>query len=143
MLAPRLRHRIDVLQPVITRDPVNGAVVETHESILGGALLPAEVVPLSGKDYVAAATAQNSVVARITIRERPGIYPNMTIVHLNVRYTIQAILPDPTFARHLSIMVRGGVVDLNTYVEPSANITTEAGPAERLLTEDNAILITE
>ena len=112
MLAPRLRHRIDVLQPTITRDAANGAVVETLTSILGGVLLPAEVVPLSGNAYVAASTVQNSVVARITIRERAGILPNMTIVHLGVRYTIQAILPDPTFARHLTLMVSGGVVDL-------------------------------
>lgn len=112
MLAPRLRHRIDVLQPVITRDPVNGAVSEGYASILGGVFLPAEVVPLSGRDYVAASTIQNSVVSRITIRERAGIVPNMVIIHLDVPYIIKAVLPDPTFARHLTLMVGGGVVSL-------------------------------
>lgn len=111
MLAPRLRHRVDIQEFTTTQDSETGAVSEEFVSILSSddELIPAEIVPLSGREFVAAQAVQAGVTTRITIRWQEGIAPAMRVVHEGLNYNIKAVLPDPTLRRHITLMCEQGV----------------------------------
>ena len=106
MLAFRMRHRIDIQQPVETVNETNGALTTTWQSILTE-LEAAAIVPLSGREFMAAQSVQSGVNTRITIREM-SVNPNMRIVHNNTIYNIRAVLPDPTLTRYINLMCESG-----------------------------------
>ncbi len=108
MLTQKLTQRIDIeaTAPVVV-DPVGGSQVNTWA--LFASDVPAEVVPLSGREFIAAGAEQAGVVARVTIRRLEGVLPSMRIRHLGLVYNILQVLPDPTFRRHLTLMVESGV----------------------------------
>ena len=99
-LAHRLRHRVTIEQKTAGADAW-GQPVETWETV---AIVPAEVWPLSGREYIAAQAEQAGVTTRITIRYQSGIEPAMRITHDGKTYNIRAVLPDPTARRHLTLM---------------------------------------
>lgn len=105
MQAGKLRHRITIAERVQSRDSIGG-VVETWQPLVSN--LPAEIVPLSGREYVAAQATQAGVTTRITIRHRGGITSAMRIEHGADIYNIRAVLPDPTLSRHLTLMCETG-----------------------------------
>lgn len=111
MIAPRLRHRVDVQEFSTTQDSETGAVVEAWTSILSSndELIAAEISPLSGKEFVAAQSIQASINTRITIRWMDNVVPTMRVVHDGVIYNIRAVLPDPTLRRHITLMCESGV----------------------------------
>jgi SPP1 family predicted phage head-tail adaptor len=104
MLAQRLRHRVRLQEQVQTQNPVHGGVELSWNDL--DAELPAEVVPLSGREYIQAQTNLVEVTARITIRWRADVDPSMRIVFGGIVYAITAVLPDPTDRRWLTLMVR-------------------------------------
>lgn len=112
MLSPKLRHRVDIEEPVVELDS-EGRQVEDWGSVLtsdeAADLLPAEIVPLSGREFVAAQAVQAGVTTRITIRWRAGIKAAMRVVHGADVYNIKAVLPDATLRRHLTLMCEVGV----------------------------------
>lgn len=108
MLAARLRHRVTLQQIVQTRDS-DGAVIEDWDDLIVG--LPAEVWPQSGREFVAAQAVQAGVTTRITIRATAAVKAKMRILHEGAAYNIKAVLPDPTFARHLTLVCETGVTD--------------------------------
>lgn len=108
-LAQKYRHRIDLDAPGGAQDPETGEV--TSGWSLFAESVPAEVVPLSGREFLQASATQNEVSARIEIRWMPGVEPNMRVRHDGNVYSIQAVLPDPTGRRHLTLMVSRGVND--------------------------------
>jgi len=110
-LAFKLRHRVDIQAYTTTEDSDTGAVEESFVSILSSddALIPAEIAPLSGREFVAAQALQAGVNTRITIRWQAGIVPTMRVVHDGLNYDIKAVLPDPTLRRHLTLMCETGV----------------------------------
>lgn len=108
MLAPKLRHRVTLSSLTQTRDEWGG-VVEGWAPLVSN--LPAEIVPLSGREFVAAQAVQAGVTTRITIRYRGGVLPAMRIQHEGAIYNIKAVLPDPTLRRHLTLMCETGVND--------------------------------
>lgn len=101
MLSPKLRHRILIERIDQARDSVGG-VVETWVTYADK--VPAEVVPLSGREFVAAAAVQAGVSTRITVRYDAGIREDMRVRHDGRIYNIKAILPDPSLRRHLALM---------------------------------------
>jgi len=111
MLSPRLRHRVDIEEFETTLDS-EGAQVEAWSTIRDSdetELIPAEIVPLSGREFAAAQAVQAGVTTRITIRWRAGVEPAMRVVHGADLYNIRAVLPDPTLRRHLTLMCETGV----------------------------------
>ena len=106
MLSPKLRHRVTLAGLTQTRDQWGG-VVETWQPLVAN--LPAEIVPLSGREFIAAQATQAGVTTRITIRYRGGVAPAMRIEHDGDIYNIKAVLPDPTLRRHLTLMCEMGV----------------------------------
>lgn len=106
-IAHRLRHRVTIEQRTQTRDEWGG-VVESWETVT---IVPAEVYPLSGREFVAAQATQSGVTTKITIRYQAGIEPAMRVTHDGSIYNIRAVLPDPTLRRHLTLMCETGVND--------------------------------
>lgn len=133
----KLRHRISIERPATVQDPVTLELRDTWATFATG--VPAEVVPLSGREFVAAQAEQAGVTTRITIRHLAGVLPEMRIRHLGVVHNIRAVLPDPTFRKHLTLMCEAGVPTPAIEGSDTANaITTEEGDA--LLTEADDML---
>ena len=104
-LTDRLRHRITVEALTIIRDEIGGVMevwAPVHQSV------PADIVPLSGREFVAAQATQSLVTTRITIRYQAGITSAMRLRHGTDTYNIEAVLPDPTLRRHLTLMCSTG-----------------------------------
>jgi len=105
MTSYRLRHRIDIEQLQTTRDAIGG-IVESWSAVFED--VPAEIVPMSGRQFVAAQAVQSGVTTRIMIRFC-DVDPTMRVNHGGVIYNIKAVLPDPTLARHINLMCETGV----------------------------------
>jgi SPP1 family predicted phage head-tail adaptor len=104
-----LRHRVTLQSEVTQRDPATGAAFNAWSDFATG--VPAEVVPLSGREFIAAGARQAEVAARATIRYQPGVLPTMRVLFDGATYEIVAVLPDPTGRGHLTLMLATGVND--------------------------------
>lgn len=104
-----LRQRVRIEQPVIGRDPDTGDTIESWATYSDD--LPAEIVPLSGREFIQSGANQAELTARATVRWDPGIQPTMRLIHEGRIYQITAVLPDPTFRRHATLMLGTGVND--------------------------------
>ena len=109
MLNYKLRHRLTLQAKVKTQDPDTGEELVTWSNWLADE--PAEVVPLSGREFIQSAAVQASVDTRMTIRWRSGVEPTMRVVFDGSNYQISAVLPDPSNRRWLTIMAARGVND--------------------------------
>jgi SPP1 family predicted phage head-tail adaptor len=87
-LAMRLNKRITIQQNGITQDEI-GEPVNGWSDV---ATVWASIMDISGREYVAAAAAQNSVTTKIVIRHRAGIAPAMRVIHGADTYNIEAVL---------------------------------------------------
>lgn len=90
LAAGKLRHRVRIEEFRSDLDS-NGAVQEMWTL---WAEAWAAIEPLSAREFIQSAQAQSSVVARITIRYRPGLSHTMRIVHRGRIYNIAGVLPD-------------------------------------------------
>jgi len=107
MLTQRLRHRIDIDQRVATQDAQGG---ESFTWSPWASKVPAEIAPLSAREFLAANQVHGEAVARITIRWREGLDPTMRIRHGSDVYNIGGGLPDQgSGRRHITIVVSRGV----------------------------------
>lgn len=113
MLTQRLRHRVDIQEFSVSEDSNGESITESWESIRADAepLIAAEVMPLSGREFVAAQAIQAGVTTRITIRYRASMRPTMRVLHEGSIYNIKAVLPDPKLRKHLTLMCESGVND--------------------------------
>lgn len=93
LAAGRLRHRINLLAFQRGYDPNTGENTEGYS--VGASDIPAEVAPLSAREFVAAQAGQAQVVVRITIRYRPGVVPTMRVEFRDKTYNVEGVLPDP------------------------------------------------
>lgn len=109
MIAYKLRHRITLQQQSQAQDPATGEVTVTWSAAVSDE--PAEVVPLSGREFIQSGATQSGVDTRMTIRWRSGIDPTMRVVFDGQNYNIHAVLPDPSNCRWLTIMCERGVND--------------------------------
>ena len=91
--------------------PIPGAWADWEPEAGQGADIPAEVVPLSGRDFIAAGEKQSEVSARIEMRWVPGVLDTMRVQFDGESYAIVAVLPDSSARRHLTLMVSKGVTD--------------------------------
>ncbi|MEO6659444.1 MAG: phage head closure protein [Burkholderiaceae bacterium] len=106
MIAQDFRHRITLQSPGEVRGP-------DGESESGwsdfAADVPASVVPLSGREFMSAGETQGETQARMAIRWMPGVLDTMRVLFDGKVYAINAVLPDPTARRHITLMTSGGV----------------------------------
>lgn len=103
MLNNKLRHSVK-FQKLTPRVDSFGAPVDEWADIFETG---AAVEPLSVRDFIASQQEQSQVNARITIRYRTGVTPDMRIIHRGTAYNIVGILPDKTTGmEYLTIPVK-------------------------------------
>lgn len=104
--AGALRHRVRIDQLVSTRDS-DGVLTQAWLEV---ATVWAAIEPLSAREFVAASAIQSQVVARITMRYRPGIEAMMRLVHRGQVYNIEGVLADKVSGlEYLTLPVSAGV----------------------------------
>lgn len=102
-----LRHRVSLQANQVTQDPVTGEMVT---SWLTFATPWAQIVPMSGREFVASAAEQSEVRGRIVIRYRGAVDATMRVVYRGMYYNILAVLPDAESGKeHLTLMTGEGV----------------------------------
>lgn len=107
-LAPRLRMRITIQSQTPEKDS------DGDDSTVWTNFLvdePAEVIPFSGKEFIASQSAQSLVQGRMTIRWRPGIDESQRVLWDGAIFNINAVLPDSTNRRWLTFMYSKGTND--------------------------------
>ena len=67
----------------------------------------AAVLPLQGREYIAASAAQSEVTTRVAIRYRPGITPADRVVHDGRIYNIVSVIDVRSGNDELVLMCRG------------------------------------
>lgn len=90
--AGRLRHRVTIQRPVYTQDQNTGAMTASWSDVAD--CVPAEIAPMSVKEFIASAAMQSQVTTRIVIRYMAGIDATMRIVHRDRIYNIHGVLSD-------------------------------------------------
>jgi SPP1 family predicted phage head-tail adaptor len=104
----KYRHRVTLQAFTMERDALGGdrqVWSDWHKDA------PAEVVPLSGREFTAASAEHGQVTARIEIPYLPGVDGTMRVLFDGAIYAIRAVLPDPTARKHINLMVDAGVTD--------------------------------
>lgn len=91
--AGRLRHRV-LIEDLQTTVDTDGATVEEWVPLFGGRLLPAEKLPLSGSERIAAAAVQSEVTTRFRLRYRRQVEARMRLDYRGEKFNIEAVVPD-------------------------------------------------
>lgn len=107
MLAYRLRHRVQIQSLAVSINSADGAQNETW-SIVESAV-PAEIITLTGREFIAAQAVQSVVNTKIIMRYRSDLTDTMRIVHESISYDIKAILPDPSMRRYITLMCEANI----------------------------------
>jgi SPP1 family predicted phage head-tail adaptor len=107
MKVGRLRHRITIEEFVTSQDS-DGAAEESWLSI--GPPISAEIMPMSGRELIAAAAVQSKVTTRIKMRYRPGIKAAQRALHRETVFNIEAVIPDPdSGVGYMTLLCTSGV----------------------------------
>ena len=111
MRAGRLRHFVTFESPTVEVEST-GEQTETWVEAFDGVQFPAAIMPLSGRELLAAQQVHAEVTTRILLQHIPGILPEMRVVHRGTHYNIRAIIPDDTtLDRHVTLACTSGVND--------------------------------
>ena len=103
----KLRHKVQLQEQQIAQDPNTGEMLTTWATI---ACPWAEIVPMSGREFLAASAEQSEVRGRIVIRYRDDVDASMRVVYRGKYYNIHAVLPDAESGlEHLTLMTGEGV----------------------------------
>lgn len=112
ILSPRLRHRITVQSLEVQQDSETGAQIEGWVDFIVNE--PAEILALSGREFIAADAKQAGITHRLTVRKNLPIIASMRAIDQDgLIYNIRAVLPDQTLRRHLTLMCESGITDGN------------------------------
>lgn len=108
MRAGRLRHRVTIQRRATTLNAY-GETVGAWTDVATG--VPADVVPVSGRERIA--SGQNMALApvRIWIRFREDIATDMRIVHGSEVYAIESVIAVDGRRERLEIICTAGVAD--------------------------------
>lgn len=105
--AGRLRRLVTIERPLEFQDASGASSVQWG---VFADKVPAEIAPLSTKEFLAAQQMQSQVMARITIRHRAGLDASMRIRHGCTIYNIAGVIPDnETGLKWLTLPVSVGV----------------------------------
>lgn len=75
------------------RQAADGTIQTSWSTV--AANVPAQISPLSVREFVSSRAMQSSITTRITIRYRPALTAKMRIWHEGKIYNPQGWLPDP------------------------------------------------
>lgn len=102
-----LRHKVQLQAQQVTQDPQTGEMETTWTNV---AEPWAQIVPTSGREFLAAAAEQSEVRGRIVIRYRGDVDASMRVVYRGKYYNILAVMPDAESGKeHLTLMTGEGV----------------------------------
>jgi|ERR1051325_2775394 SPP1 family predicted phage head-tail adaptor len=110
----RLRHRIDIEERIETQDTA-GEIMYVWSPVYKN--VPAEISPLSAREFVAAQAVQSSVSTKIVIPYKRGIVAKQRAVHRPIGgevsyYNIAKPIRDPdTGLEWLTLLASDGVND--------------------------------
>ena len=109
MEAGRLRHRVEVQDYVGEEKDSNGNDVRNYTTFASN--IPAEIVPMRGRELFAAQQEFSEADVRIGMRYLAGMTDKMRIVHEGVYYGIVSIVD--VEMRHVEFVVycKAGVTD--------------------------------
>jgi SPP1 family predicted phage head-tail adaptor len=92
-LAQRLNRRVTLQVPASGQHTTGEALIGwTNFVTTGDGALWAEVLDISGREFIAAGAEQNSVQTKVTIRDRAGIIPSMQLLYKGEPFSIDAVL---------------------------------------------------
>lgn len=134
MLGQRRRHLVTIQRKVeqVTVDgaPDGFAWVDVYTAI------DADIVPLSGGEFVRADAEQKEIRSRCELPWLPDpLDESMRLLHLccdQFAHNIIAVLPDPSYQRHQNLMLSAGL-----------RYDPESTETFNLITEDGDTLVTE
>lgn len=111
-----LRHRIAIQERIETQDAVTGAVSWEWQTVNDErgdwSSIPAQIMPLSAREFEAAAAIQAETSTRFVIRWVNGVIPKMRLLAQGVAYDIRGVLPDLESGReYLTLSCVAGVND--------------------------------
>ena len=91
MQAGRLRHRLVIRQPTVSRNEVGEEIITwaTLATVWG------RLEALRGEEQLAAKQLTAEIVARATLRYRADVSTDMRIQYDGSEYDIDAVIPDP------------------------------------------------
>jgi SPP1 family predicted phage head-tail adaptor len=108
MKAGKLRHYVTYELVTQVQDS-DGAIDEVWADYFGFPIAT-EIVPVSGREFIAAQANQSKVTARLKVRKRDGFVANMRGVYRDQYYNIEAVLPDPDSGlEYLTLLCSTGV----------------------------------
>jgi SPP1 family predicted phage head-tail adaptor len=103
----KLRHKVQLQAQTVTQNPETGEM----ETVWATIAEPwAEIVPMSGREFLAASAEQSEVRGRIVIRYREDVDATMRVLYRGKYYAIHAVLPDADSGKeHITLMTGEGV----------------------------------
>jgi len=107
MRAGQLRHRITVQSRSDGADELNQPLTTWVDVVT----LWAEVEQLSGRELMAASAERAENIARVTVRWRPDLLPNMRIVYGAALFDITDISDVEGRFKQLELMCKAGLSD--------------------------------
>lgn len=140
MQAGRLRYQVAIDHCVITRD-ADGDPVERWYVFANN--IPADIVPLSARELMAAAATQSEVTANIKIRWLPGLKASMRVRRLDDGryYNIAGAIEDNRTGRQWMTLPASTGLESYAPLGVADVLTTEGG--DQLVTESGDHLVTE
>jgi len=101
MRAGKLRHRVTIQTPTVTTTRGQETTTwTTYDTVW------ASIEPLYGREYWEAAKINSEITAKITMRWRRGIKPQMRCVYGPRIFEIISIIDDQQLNRQLQLMVK-------------------------------------
>lgn len=92
MRAGSLRHRVTI-EGLVTDQDSDGATVDAWVPVFDGPI-SAAILPMSGRELIAAQAVQSKLSVRIKVRYRAGFKPTQRAVHRGTYYSIEAVVSD-------------------------------------------------
>lgn len=116
MLSHRLRHRVEIQEPVDVQDPNTGVITRVWQTVALDSdtilnSVPAEVLTGPGRELHAAGTKLAETTARINIRWFPGLLKTHRILWDGRTFEIIGISEDVTARREYRINCKDGLSD--------------------------------
>lgn len=94
--AGRLRHVVTFEEPTLTQNPTTGEIVTTWTPAV---TTRAAFEPLSARELMQAQAVKSEVTARLVVRFRDDLTPNMRVRLGEHIFNITGLIPDPITGR--------------------------------------------
>lgn len=98
-----LRHRVAIQERIETQDGTTGAMSYTWQTVNDArgnwSSVPAHKMPLSAREFEAAAATQDQTSTRWVMRWMPGVTAKMRLLSEGIAYDINGVMEDQSTSR--------------------------------------------